>query len=56
LELVPQVGSAIYVAGENSGDMLNLPHVYQLADVVNSQLEAVHKEAEGGAPQERRAV
>jgi len=40
LDLVPQVGSAIYTAGRNSGDMLNLPHVYELADVVNSQLEA----------------
>jgi len=40
LELVPQVGSPVYVAGKNSGDMLNLPNVYELADLVNSQLEA----------------
>ena len=39
LDLVPHVGSAIYTAGRNSGDMLNLPHVYELADIVNSQLE-----------------
>ena len=45
LELVPQVGSAVYVAGKNSGDMLNLPNVYELADLVNSQLEAcAHRE------------
>jgi hypothetical protein len=40
LDLVPQVGSASYVAGRNSGDMLNLPNVYELADIVNGQLEA----------------
>ena len=43
MDLVPQAGSPIYVAGKNSGEMMTLPHVYELADVVNNQLEAYTK-------------
>jgi hypothetical protein len=50
LSLVPQVGSVTYVAGRNSGDMLNLPHVYELADAVNGQLEAREAAEPGTAP------
>jgi thioesterase domain-containing protein len=42
LELVPQCGTPRYVAGEDSGAMLNLPHVYELASLVNRWLEAAH--------------
>jgi oxalate---CoA ligase len=42
LDLVPQVGAASYVAGTDSGDMLNLPHVYELGELVNRWLDEAH--------------
>jgi hypothetical protein len=42
LELVPQVVEPIYVAGKDSGDMLNPPNVNELADLVNRWLEEAH--------------
>ena len=44
LDLIPQVGAPIYVAGNDSGDMLNLPNVYELADLVNRWLDEAHGE------------
>jgi thioesterase domain-containing protein len=41
LTLVPQCGAPILVAGKDSGDMLNIPHVYELAERVNAWLDAV---------------
>jgi thioesterase domain-containing protein len=40
LELVSQSGGPVYAAGRDSGDMLNLPHVYELADHVNRWLDS----------------
>jgi acyl-CoA synthetase (AMP-forming)/AMP-acid ligase II/thioesterase domain-containing protein/acyl carrier protein len=40
LTLVPQCGAPIQVAGKDSGDMLNIPHVYELADHFNVWLGA----------------
>jgi oxalate---CoA ligase len=42
LEVVPQCGAPRYVAGQDSGAMLNLPHVYELASFVNRWLDAAH--------------
>jgi hypothetical protein len=42
MQLVPQAGAPIYVSGKDSGDMLNLPHVYELADLVNRWLDDAH--------------
>jgi acyl-CoA synthetase (AMP-forming)/AMP-acid ligase II/thioesterase domain-containing protein len=42
LDLVPQVGAPSYVAGNDSGDMLNPPHVDELADLVNRWLDEAH--------------
>jgi len=38
LMLVPQCGAPIQVAGKDSGDMLNIPHVYELSERVNAWL------------------
>jgi acyl-CoA synthetase (AMP-forming)/AMP-acid ligase II/thioesterase domain-containing protein len=40
-QLVPQSGAPVYVAGRDSGDMLKLPHVFELAERVNAWLESV---------------
>jgi hypothetical protein len=40
LRLVPQCEAPIYVAGTDSGDMLNLPHVVELAARVTAWLES----------------
>ena len=40
LLLVPQCGAPIQVAGKDSGDMLNIPHVYQLSEWVNAWLSS----------------
>jgi acyl-CoA synthetase (AMP-forming)/AMP-acid ligase II/thioesterase domain-containing protein/acyl carrier protein len=42
MELIPQAGAPVYVSGKDSGDMLNLPHVYELADLVNRWLDEAH--------------
>jgi len=42
LDLVPQVGAPSYVAGNDSGDMLNPPNVDELADLVNRWLDEAH--------------
>jgi thioesterase domain-containing protein len=42
MELIPQCGAAVYVSGKDSGDMLNLPHAYELADLVNRWLDQAH--------------
>jgi hypothetical protein len=42
LDLVPQLGSAVWMPGRLSGEMLTPPHVYELADVVNRALERSH--------------
>jgi acyl-CoA synthetase (AMP-forming)/AMP-acid ligase II/thioesterase domain-containing protein/acyl carrier protein len=42
MKLIPQCGAPVYVSGKDSGDMLNLPHVYELADCVNRWLEQAH--------------
>ena len=39
LDVVPQAGTPQYVPGRDSGDMLNLPHVFALAERVNGWLE-----------------
>lgn len=39
VDVVPQCGSPRLVAGDDSGAMLNLPHVYELADLVNRCLD-----------------
>jgi thioesterase domain-containing protein len=39
LGLVPQCGAPILVAGKDSGDMLNLPHAYELSEHVNLWLK-----------------
>ena len=39
LDIVPQCGGPRHVAGNDSGPMLNLPHVYELADLVNRCLD-----------------
>jgi thioesterase domain-containing protein len=55
LTLVPQIGAPIYVGGRHSGDMQNPPHVYELADLVNKELEATQAKEEG-VPLKTRAV
>jgi hypothetical protein len=45
LSLVPQAVAPIYVAGKDSGDMLNPPNVNELADLVNGWLEQAHAKA-----------
>ena len=55
LDLVPQLGTPVWVGGRNSGDMQNPPHVYELADHVNRVLEAAHA-TEGVEPEKARAV
>jgi thioesterase domain-containing protein len=40
LELVPQCGEPVYVAGRDTGDMANPPHVFGLAEHVNAWLDA----------------
>ena len=57
LKLVPQCGAPIYVAGYNSGDMLNLPHVVELAVLVNAWLESTLDSGEvfGGRTKDFRA-
>lgn len=42
LDLLPQAGCPQYVAGRDSGDMLNLPHVYDLASCINRWLDEAH--------------
>ena len=42
LDVVPQAGGPRYVAGRDSGQMLNLPHVYELATYVNRWLDEAH--------------
>jgi acyl-CoA synthetase (AMP-forming)/AMP-acid ligase II/thioesterase domain-containing protein/acyl carrier protein len=55
LNLVPQIGAPIYVGGRHSGDMQNPPHVYELADIVNRELEVAHP-TEEGEEYETRAI
>jgi len=50
LALVPQCGGPIYVAGRDSGDMLNLPHVYELAECVKTWLASADAHAPEAAP------
>jgi acyl-CoA synthetase (AMP-forming)/AMP-acid ligase II/thioesterase domain-containing protein/acyl carrier protein len=54
--LVPQAGAPVYVPGKDSGDMLNLPHVYELAALVNRCLEQVHAAQRPARAGARRAV
>jgi len=42
LDLVPQAGPPVFVASRNSGDMLNVPHVYELTDGINGWLSQAH--------------
>ena len=42
LELLPQSGGPNMVAGNDSGQMLDLPHVYELAEHVNRWLDEAH--------------
>ena len=42
MQLIPQCGAPVYVSGKDSGDMLNLPHTYELADLVNRWLDQAH--------------
>ena len=55
LDLVPQIGTPVYVPGKSSGDMLSLPHVYELAEIVNSHLEAAQAK-DATVPQREHAV
>jgi acyl-CoA synthetase (AMP-forming)/AMP-acid ligase II/thioesterase domain-containing protein/acyl carrier protein len=43
LEVLPQSGGPRYVAGHDSGQMLSLPHVYELAVRVNGWLDDAHR-------------
>jgi len=42
LDVVPQCGGPRYVAGNDSGQMLSVPHVYELANAVNRWLRDAH--------------
>ena len=42
LDVVPQCGGPRFVAGNDSGQMLNVPHVYELSDAVNRWLRNAH--------------
>jgi len=44
LDVLPQSGGPQYVAGHDSGQMLSLPHVYELAVRVNRWLDDAHRE------------
>jgi len=52
MQLVPQAGAPVYVSGKDSGDMLNLPHVYELADLVNRWLDDAHGKNRRASPTE----
>jgi acyl-CoA synthetase (AMP-forming)/AMP-acid ligase II/thioesterase domain-containing protein/acyl carrier protein len=54
LGLVPQVGAPSYVTGNDSGDMLNPPHVDELADLMNRWLDDAH--AKTPAPGADRSI
>lgn len=56
LTLVPQIGAPVYMGGRDSGDMQNPPYVYELADLINRELEAVYHLHAAVAPASRRAV
>jgi thioesterase domain-containing protein len=56
LTLVPQIGAPVYMGGRNSGDMQNPPYVYELADLVNRELEAAHAKENSVRIEEARAV
>jgi len=43
LNVLPQCGGPQYVAGHDSGQMLSLPHVYELAVHVNRWLDDAHR-------------
>ena len=43
LDVVPHAGGPRYVAGHDSGQMLNVPHVYELARWVNRWLDDAHR-------------
>jgi acyl-CoA synthetase (AMP-forming)/AMP-acid ligase II/thioesterase domain-containing protein len=47
LDLLPQVGAPSYVAGVDSGDMLNPPNVYELAGLANRWLDEAHAKMAG---------
>jgi thioesterase domain-containing protein len=42
LDIVPQCGGPCYVAGNDSGQMLSVPHVYELSEAVNRWLRTAH--------------
>lgn len=42
-QLVPQSGVPTFVSGKDSGDMTNVPHVYELAQVMNRWLSDAHE-------------
>jgi len=44
LTLVPQCGAPIQVAGKDSGDMLNIPNVYELSERVNAWLASATRD------------
>lgn len=50
LELLPQSGGPNMVAGNDSGQMLDLPHVYELAEHVNRWLNEAHGALRAPAP------
>jgi hypothetical protein len=52
LDMLPQSGGPQYVAGHDSGQMLSLPHVHELAVRVNRWLDDAHR-AEGLPVRER---
>jgi acyl-CoA synthetase (AMP-forming)/AMP-acid ligase II/thioesterase domain-containing protein/acyl carrier protein len=56
MQLIPQAGAPVYVSGKDSGDMLNLPHVYELADLVNRWLDEAHAKNRLVSPAEPVAV
>jgi len=45
LDVVPQCGGPRFVAGNDSGQMLNVPHVYELSDAVNRWLRHAHAQS-----------
>jgi len=54
--MLPQSGGPQYVAGHDSGQMLSLPHVHELAVRVNRWLEDAHRAEESSGRERAEAV
>ncbi len=56
LDVLPQSGGPQYVAGHDSGQMLSLPHVYELAVRVNRWLDDAHRADDASVREPAEAV